>query len=121
MNYIDNIKLKMVVDNDTEVHIRDAILNNIEIIYNTDPYTNNECLITFSMPTEYYSFLELVSDLNSDTKLSAKRFIQYINAIRNEEYIDCIIKLLNKYKRADLIAILLDKNKNVKSFGDFEL
>lgn len=111
----------MVVDNDTEVNIRDATLNNIEISYSTDPYTNGECLITFCMPTEYYYFLQLVSDLNSDTKLSAKMFIQYINAIRNEEYINCIIELLNKYKRVDLIAILLDKNKNVKSFGDFGL
>lgn len=121
MNYIDDIKLKMVVDDDIEVPIYNATLDNVQISYDVNTNINSECLFTFYMSIEYYFLLTFVSDFKSDTGMSAKKFIQYINSIRNEEYINCIIKLLNKYKRVDLIAILLDKNKNVKSFGDFEL
>lgn len=121
MNYINDIKLKMVVDNDIEVPIYNTALHNVELLYDGYPYTNDECLFTFCMPVEYYCLFVFVNNFKSDTGMSAERFIQYINAIRNEEYVNCIIKLLNKYKRVDLIAILLDKNKNVKSFGDFEL
>lgn len=121
MNYIDDIKLKMVVDNDIEVPICNAILNNVEVLYDTDPHTNNECLFTFYMPIEYYCFLAFVSDFKSDTGLSAQRFIRYMKNIKNKINVNCILELLNKYNRTDLIAILLDKNKNVKSFGDFGL
>ena len=119
MNFIDNIKLKMVVDNDIEVPIHDVNLQNIEISY--DICTVPECLFTYCMPVEFYCLFTLINDLKSSTKISAEKFVQYISCIRSNEYIDCIMKLLNKYNRTDLIAMLLDKNKYVKSFGDFEL
>jgi len=121
MNYIDDIKLKMVVDDDIEVPIYDATLNNVQLLYDADPYKNNECLFTFYMPIEYYCLLAFVSDFKSDTRMSWKKFIQYMNNIKNKENVNCIVELLNKYNRTDLIAILLDRNKNSKSFGDFEL
>ena len=120
MNFIDNIKLEMVVDNDIEVPIYNTTLDNVEILYG-DPYISNECSFTFNMPIEYYCLLAFVNDFKCDTGMSAKKFIQYINNIKNKENVNAIVELLNRYNRADLIAILLDRNKNSKSFGDFEL
>ena len=121
MNYIDDIKLKMVVDDDIEVPIYNAILDNVQISYDVNTNINSECLFTFYMPIEYYCLLAFVSDFKSNTGMSWKKFIQYINNIKNKENVNCIVELLNKYNRTDLIAILLDRNKNSKSFGDFEL
>lgn len=121
MNCIDDIKLKMVVDNDIEVPIYNTTLNSVEISYDVDTCINSECLVTFYMPIEYYCLLAFVSDFKSNTELSAQKFIQYIKNIKNKENVNCIVELLNKYNRTDLIAILLDRNKNSKSFGDFEL
>ena len=121
MNYGDDIKLKMVVDNDIEVPIYNTTLNNVSVSYDADPYMNNECLFTFCVPIEYYCLFAFVNDFKFDTRMSVKKFIQYINNIKNKENVNCIVELLNKYNRTDLIAILLDRNKNHKSFGDFEL
>ena len=56
MNYIDDIKLKMVVDDDIEVPIYNAILYNVQISYD----------VNTKISTNAYSILELIGDEDED-------------------------------------------------------
>lgn len=44
-----------------------------------------------------------------------------IDLMKNKECISLAMKILNEYNRIDLIAILLDKKKDIVKSGDFEL
>jgi len=48
-------------------------------------------------------------------------FYKYLNYSSDEDYIDMMMILLNKYNRVDLIAILLDRKKGIETTKDFEL
>ena len=66
--------------------------------------------------------LSLAMMLRFDRDLfDVESYKERIGGINNINNINYAIEMLNKYNRTDLIAILLDKKKNIDKSGDFEL
>lgn len=69
--------------------------------------------------TDCFYLIELLySIMYKDTTENCKR---YINQIEDKDCINFAMKVFNKYNRTDLIAILLDKKKDIDKSGDFGL
>ena len=69
--------------------------------------------------TDCFYLIELLySIMYNDTIENCKR---YINQIEDKDCINFAMKVFNKYNRTDLIAILLDKKKDIDKSGDFGL
>lgn len=71
----------------------------------------------------YFSKLRILIEFDGPlpTDYRTELFIEYLHHITDKYYIDRVMQLLNKYSRTDLIAILLDKKKEIDLSEDFEL
>lgn len=80
-----------------------------------------ECTISLDVGKSCASYFALANIVEYNANVPFEKCIKFIDGIEDNEYIIHAMKLLNRYNRADLIAYLLDKNKDVDKFGDFEL
>lgn len=101
--------------------------NNIDYTYWVRTFSGNYIDVTqfkedishLEKSTDCFYLIELLySIMYNDTTENCKR---YINQIEDKDCINFATKVFNKYNRTDLIAILLDKKKDIDKSGDFEL